>query len=399
MDVGIAAALAGFSLTMGLFVLLLLVLLGFVALVIYWLFAFLWRPAHEEPTKEGQLERYRDNPVLAPIAEHAWESQAVFNPAAFVHEGKIHLLYRAVGEDGVSRIGYAVSDDGFHFMRRDTPAYDPSQESLKRAATGRGLPTQAGTLSYATLTYDTSTYGSGGGWGGSEDPRAVIIDGQVCMTFTSFEGWQNVRMMLSCLDLTDLSAGIFSWKKGIYLSPPGEVQKNWVLFPEKVRGKYVLLHNIYPTIEIAYFDQHQIQDGSYIKSRFNRHARPGKWDTWMRGAGAPPLKTKHGWLLLYHAVDEKEPQKYKVGALLLDLKDPKKVLGRLPHPILEPDAWYENDWKPGVVYASGAVIFGDDLIVYYGGGDKYIAAARMDLETLLHSMVPASDTALAPTQV
>lgn len=349
---------------------------------------FIWLAVivHRKPAK---LARMRKNPVLAPDPNHWWESEAVFNPAAFLYNDKVHLLYRAIGNDGVSRIGYATSSDGLHFTRFPNPAYDPSLESLERAKESRTK------LSYETLSYDRDI-GSGGGWGGSEDPRAVVIDDEILMTFTAFEGWSNVRMTLVTAATGDLEHGLFNWQQGVYLSPPGEVQKNWVLFPEKIRGKYALLHNLYPDVEIAYFDPKTVADEGYIKSRFVRHARNGHWDTWIRGAGAPPLKTAHGWLLLYHAIDEREPDKYKVGAMLLDLKNPKKILYRSTEPILEPDEWYENDWKPGVVYATGAVILNGDLIVYYGGGDKFVAAARENLEEFLFKLMHNQPTELEP---
>jgi len=347
--------------------------------------------------KPAKLRRLYTNPILEPDPNHWWESEAVFNPAAFVYQGKVHLLYRAIGRDGVSRIGYAVSDDGIHFVRHGAPAYDPSEESLGLAAAARAQARQydRNVMSYETFQYDRAI-ASGGGWGGSEDPRVVVIDDELFMTFTAFEGWQNVRMTLTSMPVDDVERGLFNWESGVYLSPPGEVQKNWILFPEKVRGKYALLTNIYPDIEISYFDPKTVADEGYIKSRFNRQARAGHWDTWIRGAGAPPLKTKEGWLLFYHATDEKDPGKYKVGVMLLDLKNPKKILYRSSEPILEPDEWYENDWKPGVVYATGAVVFNGDLIVYYGGGDKFVAAARMKLDDFLFKLMHNQSAALEP---
>ena len=103
----------------------------------------------------------------------------------------------------------------------------------------------------------------------------------------------------------------------------------------------------------------------------------------MRGAGPPPLKTDQGWLLLYHATDANDPGKYKVGAMLLDLNDPTKVLYRSPRPILTPLMNYENDGKPGVVYASGAIIKNNDLLVYYGGGDRHVCIAQTPVKILL----------------
>jgi len=363
------------------------------ALLLACLAAFFLYLAHVARRKPAKLKRLHKNPVLEPDQSHWWESEAVFNPAAFVYQGKVHLLYRAIGKDGVSRIGYALSQDGIHFTRFAEPAYDPSADSIARAAEARTYDRNV--MSYDTLTYNR-TVASGGGWGGSEDPRAVIIDDELVMTFTAFEGWNNERMVLTTTNISDTEKGLFNWSEGVYLSAPGEVQKNWILFPEKIRGKYALVHNIYPDIEISYFDPKSIEEDGYIKSRFTRQARTGHWDTYIRGAGTPPLKTKAGWLLLYHATDEKDPGRYKVGAMLLDLKNPKKVLYRATEPILEPDEWYENDWKAGVVYATGAVIFNSDLLVYYGAGDKFVAAARIKLDDLLFKLMHNQPAALEP---
>jgi 3-phosphoglycerate kinase len=75
--------------------------------------------------------------------------------------------------------------------------------------------------------------------------------------------------------------------------------------------------------------------------------------------------------------DKKEDRKKRV-------KDPKKVLYRSPHSILEPDEWYENDWKPGVVYVCGAVLNGNQVFVYYGGGDKHTCLATANLDELIN---------------
>ena len=85
-------------------------------------------------------------------------------------------------------------------------------------------------------------------------------------------------------------------------------------------------------------------------------------------------------------MDKDDSSRYKLGALLLDLKNPERVLYRAQHPILEPDKWYENDWKPGIVYASGATVKNGKLFVYYGGGDKHIGIASIKLSDLTDSM-------------
>jgi len=376
------------SLPLLLLLLLACLFLACLALFFYWT-ASLRRPLH--------LQRVPHNPVLRPRPENWWESEAVFNPAAFVHKGRVHLLYRALGRDGISRIGYASSSDGITFDERPNyPAYDPERESLERAKASRSSLK----LSYDTLSYDTLTHASGGGWGGSEDPRAVVMDGKIYMSFTAFEGWSNERIAVSSLSLDDFEARQWRWSANSYLSPSGEVQKNWLLFPEKLEGKYAVLHNIDPEIEITYVDDlTSLRKEGYIKSTFKRTDHAGRWDVRVRGAGTPPIKTSEGWLVLYHGFNPTESVGYKVGALLLDLVDPTKVLYRSEQPILTPDEWYENDWKAGVVYASGAVIFNGDLIVYYGGGDKYVAAAKTNLRDFLRKLTTHQHAVLEPVAV
>ena len=357
---------------------------GFVSLILFWWYETR-RPLH--------LSRFKENPILEPNPAHWWESEAVFNPTAFLHNGRVHLLYRALGRDGVSRIGYASSYDGIHFDERSPhPAYDPDFQTIPDPR-----------KRYGPLTYSTVVYASGGGWGGSEDPRAVKMEGNVYMTFTAFEGWASERINLTSLPVEQFENRVWAWKKASAISPPGEVHKNWLLFPEKINGKYAILHSISPKIAVEYFDDFSVleQEGVYIKSpgRIQTN-REGHWDAYVRGAGAPPLKTRFGWLLFYHGFDPAHSEVgYKVGVMLLDLQDPTKVLARSNAPILEPKEWYENDWKPGVVYASGAVVLGDNLFVYYGGGDKRIAAARANLRNFVYKLLSGEHAVLEPVKI
>jgi predicted GH43/DUF377 family glycosyl hydrolase len=124
-----------------------------------------------------------------------------------------------------------------------------------------------------------------------------------------------------------------------------------------------------------------------IKSVFSQDKKRKGWDIYVRGAGPPPIKTDKGWLILYHAHEKGEMHKYKLGAMLLHIDNPTKIIARAPAPILHPDEWYENDWKPGVVYACGAVIKDNRLIVYYGGGDKYVCIGEANIHDLLDWMI------------
>ncbi|MFA5931997.1 MAG: hypothetical protein WC793_01305 [Candidatus Paceibacterota bacterium] len=339
--------------------------------------------------KTLKLSKSLHNPIFKPTS-YAWESQAVFNPAVVSSGGRIHLFYRALGNDGISRIGYASSKDGINFDDRlFYPVY-----FLKNA---EEIKEHWPFTSPSRPIYDAMLYASGGGWGGCEDPRTVLMDGNVHMTFNVFSGWNSMRVAVISIKEEDLFNKKWIWKNFSYLSRLGDRQKNWVLFPEKINGKFAIFHNLDKgdpsQVGVAFvnkLDNSETPMGSGVGSEApDPQILPDHvvaWHKRTRSAAAPPIKTKDGWLLLYHAMDKDDGNRYKLGALLLDLKDPRKVLYRAAHPILEPDAWYENDWKPGIIYASGAIMIKDKLFVYYGGGDKYIGVASIPLNDLIDSM-------------
>lgn len=318
------------------------------------------------------LEKFEGNPIIEPNTERSWESKATFNPGAMYEDGKVHLLYRAVGDDDMSVLGYAASDDGLNVTERHPhPAYAPKKKSEARE---EHLPI---------------IYGSGGGWnGGCEDPRITRIGDRVYMIYTAFDGWGSLRIALTSIAMADFQKKKWKWKDPALISPPGEIHKNWVLFPEKIRGKFAILHSISPRILIDYFDSLDELDGKYyIKSYRSDALQKNRWDSLVRGAGPPPIKTKDGWLLLYHAIDHRDPSRYKLGAMLLDLTDPTKVLHRSKAPFLEPDEPYENEgFKPGVVYSCGAVVVNGELYIYYGGSDSFVCVATANLEEFLREL-------------
>lgn len=336
----------------------------------------IWREAEDAKKHPKIMERFHGNPVISPVHGSHWESDGTFNPATVEDdEGIIHLLYRAVGNDGISRIGYARSLNGTDFERLPYPVYEP--------IFGYGMPD--GKIAMGPMSYNPYIYTSGGGWGGAEDPRAVLIEGRVYMMYTAFEGWNSMRIALTSISVEDFKAGRWAWKKPKLISSPKNRSKNWLLFPEKINGKFAILHSITPKVLIDYIDDIDNFDG-IIHSPRPEGPQPGRkngWDHLLKGSGPPPVKTELGWLLLYHALEKNDTGKYRLGAMILDEKDPTKVLYRSAHPILSPDMHYENDGKPGVVYASGTIVRGDNLYVYYGGGDKVVCVATTPLKKFL----------------
>lgn len=326
------------------------------------------------------------NPVMEPGIT-PWEAEAVMNPAAVALDGRTHLIYRAIGMDGLSRLGYASSGNGIVFNDRlPYPAYVAQSPRDPRRA----------------RRYSPVLYPSGGSWGGCEDPRMVAIDGRVYVSFSMFDGWDFVRMAVISIDEKDFIRKRFgNWSAPTLISKPGEVHKNWVLFPEKINGKFAIIHSVAPKVEVAYRDSiegigtYEPFIESWVGQRSSSNGRKDCWDTFVRGAGPPPIRTKEGWLLLYHAVDEREPHRYKLGAMLLDLNNPEKVLYRSTVPVLSPDEDYENNGKPGIVYACGAVVRGDMLYIYYGGADKVVCVAYASLDAFLKALMTSQHAHLS----
>ncbi len=331
------------------------------------------------------LKKFKENPIIKPIAHHFWESKATFNPAAVYEDGKVHIVYRAIGDSDVSVLGYATSRDGVNIdSRHKEPIYVPSEPF----ETGVSHP-QKPTL---------SPYASGGGcYGGCEDPRITKVGDKFYMTYVAYDGKNPPRVALTSIWSDDFLNHRWNWEKPVLISPPGVVDKNACIFPEKINGKYVIYHRIYPNILIDYVDSLDFDGLTFLKGEYIIHPKKTSWDSRKIGAGPPPLKTEHGWLLIYHAIGEQDPGKYKIGAMLLDLNDPTRVLYRTTAPILEPSDWYENEGhKSGVAYPCGAVIKEKKLLVYYGGADTVVCVAFADINNFLTQLITSETAQLTP---
>ncbi|OGI93906.1 hypothetical protein A3A03_01900 [Candidatus Nomurabacteria bacterium RIFCSPLOWO2_01_FULL_40_18] len=328
------------------------------------------------------LKRSKKNPIIEPVGSRHWESKATFNPTAILNDGKVHIIYRAIGDNDISVLGYAESNDGYNINpnSKELAFYHHPKISFKKPS---------------LKTVSPVIYSSGGGWGGGcEDPRLTLLNDRVYMIYTAFDGWGSVRMALTSISLNDFISRRFNWNEPVLISPPGQIHKNWVLFPEKIKGKYAILHAISPKIMINYFDSLDELDGHHFIHSVHQDSR--LWearDKFVRGVGPAPLKTKYGWLVLYHKMEKHDSHRYKLWAMILDMKDPTKILYNSNQPILEPDFWYENEgYKGGVVYSCGTIIKDGKLFVYYGGADKVscVATANLDkfLKELMHTSVP-----------
>jgi len=327
------------------------------------------------------LERAKENPILRPNPANWWEAKSVFNPAALYEDGKVHILYRTISDTDVSYLGYASSIDGVHIDERlNKPAYVPRE------------PFEGMQPAYSPGTGTSGLYVSGGGgMGGCEDPRITRIDDRIYMTYVAYDGRNPPRVALTSIDYNDFLKRKWNWKKPVLISPPHIVDKNACILPEKINGKYVIFHRVFPNILIDFVDDLDF-DGKtrWLTGQYEIPVRAlsSQWDSRKVGCGPPPLKTKDGWLLIYHAVGCRGDYYYKMGAMLLDLKDPTKVLARSRNPILEPVASYENEgWKGGVAYPCGAAIIKDRLFVYYGGADTVVCVASVKVNGFLAELM------------
>lgn len=310
------------------------------------------------------LERHKKNPILIPNDSNWWESKAVFNCAVLRDDNRIHMLYRAVGEyeKYISRIGYASSSDGFCFTRRREIALAPSEEYEKY---------------------------------GIEDPRLVKIDQEIYLSYVVLSTYVSQRPSASTAIATTNDFSNYT-RLGIITSK-GSDNKDVVLFPENVYQqlsygtgnlKYLFLHRPSTWVGSKYgVDRPSIWIGEGASlTNFEKHTlliKPEQqWEMLKVGAGPPPIKTKEGWLLIYHGVDRDHV--YAAGAALLDLKDPTKVIARTKKPVLEPNEPYEkNGDVNNVVFPTAAYVMDGKLFVYYGAADKVCCLATIDLENFL----------------
>ena len=305
----------------------------------------------------SKLKRYKGNPILKPIGNHVWESLMVFNCAALFKAGRVHLLYRGRGtKGGISKIGYASSSDGFQIDERlDSPVFEPESGN------------------------ELECYGC-------EDPRLTEIGDRIYLSYTAYgrvlgmvPPFDSIQIAITSISTRDFLDHRWNWGKRTYPFPLVD-NKHACLFPEKIGGRWVMYHRIPPHIWVAYSDDLvKWKETSIVLSPKEN------WEYFKLGGGAPPIKTRDGWLFIYHAVERE--WHYRLGAVLVDLNDPTKILKRSKDPILEPEEEYEvNGVVPDVVFTCGAVLIDDQVFLYYAGADTVICVATADLSELVASL-------------
>ena len=316
-----------------------------------------------------ELTRYKKNPILAPNPDNSWEAQAAFNGCPVTFDGHIYLLYRALSKPQnvlgqqmpLSSVGKAVSTDGISFGNRKQ--FIIPEHKWEQYGCEDPRVTRLGKKYFIFYTA-LSTY--------PFRPEGIKIGLAITRDFKSIEEKHQVTTFNS---------------------------KAMALFPGRVGGKLAALLAVNTDrppakIGLAVFDSvEQIWSPEFWEGWYNyldEHTLVLQRSTDDHiEVGAPPIKTRHGWLLLYSYIRNyfNPPATFEIHAVLLDLKDPRKIKARTEYPLLLPDYWYEKyGMVPNIVFPSGAVVIGESLYIYYGAADTTCALAITDLNDLLKSL-------------
>jgi len=349
-----------------------------------------------------RIERALMNPLISPLhvqpSAPDLEVVSAFNAAAVSWQGETLLLLRVaevpkdvpaneVAVPIVVRRNGSVAIEIRRF-RKDTPGLDISDpravvldsevylSSLSHLRLARSVDGYRFDIEKQPALFPTEPYEEYG----IEDPRMTCIEGTVYINYTAVSRYGISVGLASTNDFKTYQ------KHGVILPPEN---KNVVIFPERINGKYVMLHRPATTglgsqqIWVAYSDD-MFHWGNH-KPLMGK--RPGMWDSIRIGAGAVPIKTEQGWLEIYHGVNPE--QGYCLGAVLLDLHDPSRILARSNVPFLIPETEYERlGFYGNVVFTCGAVVTGsgEKVQIYYGAADQYTCRADIELEDILDSL-------------
>lgn len=341
--------------------------------------------------------RFPENPLLVPRdlapSHPGLQVVCLLNPGVFRFDGKTWLLVR-VAENITQKEGsmaFPTLDAAGAIQILEVLLDDPELiADDKRVMRYKGLDYLT-TLSHLRLLYSDDgvrfTESESGAIlsalgklerFGIEDCRVSEIDGLFYLTYTAVsENGVGVGMRTTR-----------DWKSFTHhgmIIPPHN--KDCAIFEERINGTYYMLHRP-SSVEIGgnFIWLAESPDGIHWGNhRCVITTRAGMWDGARVGAGAAPIKTDKGWLEIYHGADVNN--RYCLGAFLMDLEDPSRVIGRTAEPIMEPTAGYELSGFFGkVVFTNGHVVDGDVLTVYYGAADEYVCGATFSIAAILERL-------------
>jgi beta-1,2-mannobiose phosphorylase / 1,2-beta-oligomannan phosphorylase len=340
------------------------------------------------------LKVRREGIILRPTP-NSFENKSVFNPATYQVGQTVHMIYRAIDENYISRLGYAKLKGPLEIVERwDKPFMQPRYK------------------------YECK---------GIEDPRLTKIDDTYYLVYIAHDG-------KNCLLAYAYGDDIFNLKRGGIISPKISYKKaaqylrstqvkddyyffesyyrnyagqdvlvwdkDGIMFPQKIGNKFALMHRILPDIQVAYATkmadfQKKEYWVEYLKNLSSYVMLEPKFGFENRHIGgcAVPILTRAGWLIIYHGTDESNDGRvYRAAVALADKNDPQNIIARLPYPLFSPEKDYETDGHVNnVVFPTGTSIFNRRLYMYYGTADTYIAVSSVSIDTLLKELLKYKD--------
>lgn len=327
-----------------------------------------------------KLKRYSGNPIIEPRPGSDWENVCACNPGAWYDGNRVYLLYRA-GPDTPQHpihLGLAESANGYDFQRvSDRPVFSPCPGHFDGGCIEDPRIVRFGDTYF--VTYAARMFFPGAYW----NPRPLNAFNPSFPPEAPVAAREN-------LTRTGLAAtkDFRTWYRMGPITPADVDDRDAILFPAKAGGQFAMLHRPASWVGPAYGCERpsiwlSLSDDLPHWRHSQLLAQPvADWECAKIGGNAPPIRTDRGWLMLYHGVDER--QVYRVGAMMLDLDDPHRILARTPEPILEPETPYERKGLvANVAFPCGNVVIGDTLFVYYGGADTVCAVATAPLKDLV----------------
>ncbi|MBC7126194.1 MAG: glycoside hydrolase family 130 protein [Bacteroidales bacterium] len=297
----------------------------------------------------GIVKRYNGNPILTP-KDIPYEVATVHNAAVTQFNGEYIMLFRSHRLNGRSILGVARSSDGLNFKADSQPFMLPATDGVAAEYEEYGV----------------------------EDPRITYIDNVYYITYSAYSR-HGVRIGLA--KTTD-------WKNVERVSFITQADyRNVVIFPEKFNGYYARLDR--PHSEISPWSIWISYSPDLIhwgNSKLIMKPEKYHWDEMKIGPGAPPIKTKAGWLHIYHGVfPTMDGSVYRLGVALHDLNDPSIILGVGDEWILQPEEPYERTgYVHNVVFTCGAVKLNDSVIrIYWGAADSVMCVGDANIDELI----------------
>lgn len=343
-------------------------------------------------------KRFTQNPLLRPADLKAgiegMEIVCLLNPGVFQFDGKIWLLLRVAErpKQVEGKISFPVYNNkgvievlNFDKNDPDLDVSDPRIISYKKKD-------YLTTLSYLRLVcsddgirfYEPDGYLPVFGKDeletfGIEDCRVATMTDAYTLSFTEVSEFGVGVGLIRTKDWKNFD------RKGMIFPPHN---KDCAIFEEKINNNYYALHRpSSPELGGNFIWLAESPDLIHWgKHKCIATSRSGMWDSARVGAGAAPIRTKEGWLEIYHGANKEN--RYCLGALLLDINDPSKVLARSTEPVMEPIQPYEQTGFFGnVIFTNGNYVKGDDIFIYYGASDEVICGARLSISEILSTLI------------